>query len=142
MQKHAIRTFVKTPVPKNAMTGMIAMMPMSPTQSSIECAKHNNAMVTMHIMDTHHCLMEKRSFEGRIDLISRSPSPVGRCVGRYDMRSSAQMRTMDTAETGSATANQRPQSICGFISWRAIKFWGEEIGDDCPPIFAARAIAI
>ena len=51
------------------------------------------------------------------------------------------MRTMETADTGKATANHLSQSMGGSISLRAIKFCGEEIGELWPPIFAARAIA-
>jgi hypothetical protein len=51
------------------------------------------------------------------------------------------MNMMETAETGIATKNQRPQSSGGCIACKAIKFWGDEIGDACPPMLAARAIA-
>lgn len=44
-------------------------------------------------------------------------------------------------ETGIATKNQRPQSSGGCIACKAIKFCGDEIGDDCPPMLAASAIA-
>jgi hypothetical protein len=51
------------------------------------------------------------------------------------------MSTVDIPETGRATKNQRPQSSGGSIACKAIKFWGDEIGDDCPPMLAASAIA-
>lgn len=44
-------------------------------------------------------------------------------------------------ETGSAIMNQRPQSSGGSIACSAIRFWGDEIGDDWPPMLAASAIA-
>src|SRR6266702_1568514 len=51
------------------------------------------------------------------------------------------MSTIEMPETGSATKNQRPQSSGGSIACSAIRFWGDEIGDDCPPMLAASAIA-
>lgn len=50
------------------------------------------------------------------------------------------MRIIEIADTGSATANHFPQSSWGSISWRAIRFWGEEMGELWPPMFAANAI--
>lgn len=49
--------------------------------------------------------------------------------------------TMETNETGRATANHCNQLIGGFICPKAITFCGEEIGELCPPMFAANAIA-
>lgn len=51
------------------------------------------------------------------------------------------MRKMDIAETGSATANHFPQSRGGSMCCRAIRFWGDDIGELWPPTFAARAMA-
>jgi hypothetical protein len=48
---------------------------------------------------------------------------------------------METADTGSATMNQDAQSSGGTMACSAMIFWGEEIGELCPPIFAASAIA-
>lgn len=57
------------------------------------------------------------------------------------MSSKSQMRMMETAETGNDTTNHWPQSKGSSISSRAIRFWGDEIGELWPPIFAAKAIA-
>ena len=50
------------------------------------------------------------------------------------------MSTIESAETGSETANQEPQSSAGSIAPIAIRFCGDEMGEDCPPMFAARAM--
>lgn len=50
------------------------------------------------------------------------------------------MSRTDMAETGSATANHRAQSSGGSMACSAIRFWGEDIGELCPPTFAARAM--
>lgn len=47
---------------------------------------------------------------------------------------------MEMADTGIDTANQLAQSSGGSIAARAMRFCGDEIGDDCPPIFAASAM--
>lgn len=74
-------------------------------------------------------------------LISMSPSPSGERAGLYEMRSKNQIKTIETAETGRATANHDAQSSAGSIFWSAIRFCGDEMGELCPPIFAANAIA-
>ena len=51
------------------------------------------------------------------------------------------MRMMDTADTGSETANHRAQSNFGSMSCKAIKFCGEDMGELWPPMLAASAIA-
>ena len=76
------RTFFSTPVEKNATMGIIAIMPMSPTTFSIECATHHSAIVTRHTAVTHHCFALKRSFGARTGLMLISPSPVGDRAGR------------------------------------------------------------
>lgn len=49
---------------------------------------------------------------------------------------------MDNVATGMEIANHSSQDKGGFIDPKAIKFWGDEIGEARPPIFDARAIAI
>ena len=49
---------------------------------------------------------------------------------------------MDSVATGMEIANHSSQDKGGFIDPKAIKFWGDEIGEARPPIFDARAIAI
>ena len=117
------------------------MTPMSPTYCSIECSTHQSAIVPKHTKDTQYCLPVKRSFVGRIVLISRSHSPSGERAGLYDTRRKSQMTRIEMAETGSATANQLPQSRGGSIACSAMRFCGEDMGELCPPIFAASAIA-
>ena len=75
-------TFLSAPVEKNATMGMIAMTPMSPITSWIECATHQSAMVTMHTNVTHHCLPVKRSRGARTGRMTSSASPVGERAGR------------------------------------------------------------
>lgn len=48
---------------------------------------------------------------------------------------------IETAETGNATANHEAQSISGSIAASAIRFCGDEMGELCPPMLAAKAIA-
>ena len=43
-------------------------------------------------------------------------------------------------DTGIETRNHLPQSNCGFIAPKAIRFCGDEMGDERPPMFALRAI--
>ena len=50
------------------------------------------------------------------------------------------MSTIESAETGSETANHEPQSSGGSIAASAIRFCGDEIGELCPPMFAASAM--
>ena len=40
-----------------------------------------------------------------------------------------------------ATANHEAQSIWGSMACMAMRFCGEEMGEDWPPMFAARAMA-
>ena len=50
------------------------------------------------------------------------------------------MRTMEIPDTGRATANQLNQSRGSSIACNAIIFCGDEIGELCPPILAAKAM--
>jgi hypothetical protein len=134
-------TFFNTPVPKNATIGTIATTPISPTHSSIPLSTHHNPIVTTHTPVTHHCLPVNPSFVGLIALISKYPSPSGALSGRYDRRSSTHMRRRERKDTGRLTANQDAQSKRGFMASRAMRFWGEEMGELCPPMLAASAIA-
>jgi hypothetical protein len=52
------------------------------------------------------------------------------------------MASMDSVATGIEIANHSNQDRGGFIDPRAIRFWGEEIGEASPPMLDARAIAI
>lgn len=133
---------MSTPVEKNATTGMMAMTPMSPTTPSILCSKHHSAIVTRQTTETHHCFFVNASRDARMGRISMSPSPSGERAGWYETNSSSQMSTTEMPETGSATANQLAQSSCGSISCSAMRFCGEEMGELCPPILAARAMPI
>ena len=75
-------TLFKTPVPKKAMMGMIAITPMSPTTFSIACSMHHKAIVIKHTIVTQYCFSVNASLVGRIALISISPSPSGDRAGR------------------------------------------------------------
>lgn len=135
-------TFFRTPVEKNATTGIRAMTPMSPTYSSISCSTHHKAMVTRHTKDTQYCLSENGSLVERIGRISMSPSPSGDRAGWYETRRSHQIKTIETAETGRATANHDAQLTLGSdISASAIRFCGDDMGELCPPMLAAKAMA-
>ena len=138
-------TFFSTPVAKNAITGINAITPISPSHCSSLCSTHHNTIVSTHTALTHHCVSEKASLLGRIGLISSSASSFsapGTRDGRYDARRSNQMRTIEMDDTGIETANHLDQSSLGSISASAIRFCGEEMGDAWPPMFAARAMAI
>lgn len=74
-------------------------------------------------------------------MISMFPSPSGERAGRYDASNRSQIRRIEMPETGRATANHCAQSSGGSIACKAIRFCGDEMGELCPPIFAARAIA-
>jgi len=87
------------------------------------------------------CLAVNGPFTPLICLISISPSPSGDCAGRYDTSNMSQMSTIEMAETGIATANQEAQSRGGSMACRAMRFCGEDMGEDWPPMFAARAMA-
>ena len=50
------------------------------------------------------------------------------------------MSTIESADTGSATANHEPQSSGGSIAASAIRFCGDEMGELCPPMLAASAM--
>lgn len=50
------------------------------------------------------------------------------------------MKKIDAEATGMETANHPSQEIGGFIYSRAIKFWGDEIGEAIPPMLDAKAI--
>jgi len=134
-------TFFKTFVEKNKTRGIKAMTPMSPTSPLIVCSIHHKAIVRRHTKVTQYCLTVKGSFVGRIALISMSPSPSGDRPGLYETRSNHQIKTMETAETGKATANHEAQSIAGSIAAGAMRFCGDEMGELCPPILAAKAMA-
>ena len=76
-------TFFKTPVPKKATIGMIAITPISPIHLSILCSRTQRVIVTTHTSVTHHCFTVKRSRVGRMLLISRLPPlPMGKRDGR------------------------------------------------------------
>lgn len=51
-----------------------------------------------------------------------------------------QIRKMLTMQKGSATKNQTPQPGAGDMFCRAMRFWGEAIGDAAPPMLEARAM--
>ena len=51
-------------------------------------------------------------------------------------------RTMEQDATGREMANHCSQSRAGSMAWRAMRFWGEEMGEACPPMLEARAMAI
>ena len=121
--------------------GRMAITPMSPTCSLIMCSTHHSKIVTTHTKDTQYCLRVNDSLMGLMALISRSPSPSGIRPGWYDQRRSNQMSTIEMAETGSATMNHVDQSMGGSIAPIAMRFWGDEMGELWPPMFAARAIA-
>jgi hypothetical protein len=74
-------------------------------------------------------------------LISMSRPPSGARAGRYETRSRPQMSSIEMKETGSATMNHCPQDMGGSISLRAMRFCGDDIGELCPPMFAASAMA-
>lgn len=116
------QTFFKTPVPKNATMGIMAITPISPTQSSTSVSTHHSAIVTRHTTVTHHCFFVNASLVGRIGRISISPSPSGERAGWYEMRRRIQMRIIEMKETGRATANQEAQSSRGSIASSAIRF--------------------
>ena len=50
------------------------------------------------------------------------------------------MKKIEVEATGIEPANQPNQEIGGFMYSRAMRFWGEEIGEAIPPMFEARAI--
>lgn len=73
-------------------------------------------MVTKHTKDTQYCLNVNASFVDLIALISMSPSPSGERAGRYETNSKSQIRMMEMADTGSATANQESHPMGGSIA--------------------------
>jgi hypothetical protein len=52
------------------------------------------------------------------------------------------MARIDRVATGRLMANHWSHDSGGFMDPRAMRFWGDEIGEACPPILDARAIAI
>ena len=120
---------------------MRAITPISPTTSWIACSTHHKEMVTRQMNITQYCLRLKESLVGRIGLISISPSPSGERAGRYDARRSSQIRKIEIPDTGRATKNHCAQLTWGSMAASAIRFCGDEIGELCPPILAASAIA-
>jgi hypothetical protein len=52
------------------------------------------------------------------------------------------MARIERVATGMEIANHANHDRGGFIAPRAIKFWGDEIGEANPPMLDARAIAI
>ena len=52
------------------------------------------------------------------------------------------MARTDRDDTGMEMANHWSQDKGGDMSPRAMRFWGDEMGDACPPMLAARAMAI
>lgn len=58
----------------------------------------------------------------------------------YDQRSRSQIKTTVRAETGIATANHDSHDRGGSMYSKAIRFCGEEMGDDWPPMLDARAM--
>lgn len=142
IKSHPIRqTFLSTPVEKNATIGMSAITPISPTYSSIECSAHHKAIVTKQTNTTQYCCFVNLSFSGRISLITNT-SPSGAVLGLYETMSKSQIRKFEIIPTGSETANHCNQSNLGSIFWMAMRFWGEDMGEACPPMLAAKAIAI
>ena len=123
------------------MIGIRAITPISPTTSWIACSTHHKEIVTRQMNITQYCLRVKASLVGRIGLISISPSPSGDRAGWYDARRSSQMRKIEIPDTGRATINHCIQLTWGSMACSAIKFCGDEIGELCPPILAASAIA-
>jgi len=123
------------------MTGKMAMTPISPTTLWIACSTHHKPMVSRQTNATQYCLRVKDSLVGRIALISIYPSPSGERAGRYDARRSNHMRIIEIPETGRATANHCAQPKGWSMASIAIRFCGDEIGELCPPILAANAIA-
>ena len=97
-------------------------------------------MVTKHMKETQYCLSVKLSLVGLMGLI-RSSVPSGAEPGLYDTRSKSQIKMIVTADTGIATANHSSQSTGGSMYESVIRFCGDEIGELCPPILAARAMA-
>lgn len=74
-------TFFRTPVEKNARMGMMAIMPMSPTHSTIVNSTHHKPMVTKQTKVTQYCLRVNLSLDARMGLISSS-DPSGVRPGR------------------------------------------------------------
>ena len=52
------------------------------------------------------------------------------------------MARTDREDTGMEMANHCSQDKGGDMSPRAMRFWGDEMGDAWPPMLAARAMAI
>ena len=123
------------------MTGIRAITPISPTTAWIVCSIHHSKMVIRQTNITQYCLRVKGSLVGRIGLISIFPSPSGERAGRYDTSSSSHIRIIEIPATGRATPNHCAQLTAGSMAPIAIRFCGDEMGEHCPPILAASAIA-
>lgn len=52
----------------------------------------------------------------------------------------SQISRIEIMQTGRAMKNQTPQPGSGSMTWSAIRFWGDAIGEAAPPMLAARAI--
>ena len=52
------------------------------------------------------------------------------------------MATTETVATGREMANHCSHDKGGSMAARPMRFWGDEMGEACPPMLDARAIAI
>ena len=127
-------SLVRIPVPKNRTMGMMATTPISPRTGSSWCVTHHSAIVMMVTMLINHCIPEKLSLMGRIGTI------VVLRPGLKVASKRIQIRRMDMIQTGRAMKNHLPQSSGGDMFWRAMRFWGDAMGEAAPPMFEDSAM--
>ena len=100
------------------------------------------------MMETKYWVGEKGSSEGWMGFSSNRPPPSKgelnvdgeREEGEYENSRRPQIRWIEMRDTGIETRNHLPQSNCRFITPKAIRFCGDEMGDERPSMFALRAI--
>ena len=127
-------SFVRMPVPKKRTRGIMATTPMSPKTGSSWWLTHQRMMVTTVTMLMKYWTPVNLSLSGRIGTMV-VPRP-----GWKVTRRRSQIRTMEMMQTGSATKNHTPQEGSGCMFWRAMRFWGEAIGEAAPPMLEERAM--
>lgn len=85
-------------------------------------------------IEMNHWIPVNLSFIGRMGTI------VVFLPGRKVIKSNSQMRMITMMQTGRATKNQTPHPGGGDMFCKAMRFWGDAIGEAEPPMFAESAM--